>query len=690
MLQSKLMTQKTNLKKAGIFKVSKSRISLQCLILLLIAGTGCSKDAVIDYDGPTAGWPTYGNSPGGGHYTAANQITAENVHLLEQAWVYRSGDSRSASKSKVSDSPKDAGELPLLPSGFQATAIIENETLYFCTPFNRVIALDPETGKERWTYDPKVNTDKETHTTCRGVSSWRDKRSTSFCAHRIITGTIDGRLIALDGKTGQPCKDFGVEGTVNLKTDLKSHTEAEHSINSPPAIIGDLVVTGATVIDSYNTDVPSGVVRAYDIRTGKLVWDWDPVPPGKASETKTSGQATTQRDYRNGTANVWSIMSVDQERELIFVPTGNASPDYFGGHRGDLDYYSSAVVALKAKTGEVAWHFQTVHHDIWDYDTPSQPTLYDIVIDGKPIPALAQPTKMGHLFLLNRETGEPLYPVEERPVPQNPVAGEFLSPTQPFPTKPAPLYKTTLTVEDAWGLTPWDKGKCRDIIQSLRHEGLFTPPSLEGTINYPGPSGTNNWGAPAIDPERKIAVLNANHLPWKAQLIPRDQCKASSITPQQGTPYCVEVSLVASPLGVPCSAPPWGTLTGVDLKTGEKIWDVPLGSIRDLNPLPLDLIEGSPTVGGPLVTGSGLTFIGASSDYFLRAFKTETGEEIWRTRLPTTANSTPMSYRLKKNSRQYIVIAVGGHWGFLSPVADYLMAFALPEDALPEKKESSH
>lgn len=658
--------------------VSKYNLCVQLFIMLLIAG--CSQDVPVDYDGPTAGWNSYGSSPGGGHYTAANQITLENVHLLEQAWVYRSGDFREASKRKINENPEGIGELPLLASGLQVTAIVENDTLYFCTPFNRVIALDPETGEEQWTYDPKVDIDKETHTTCRGVSSWIDKRAPKTCAHRIVTGTIDGRLIVLDGKTGLPCEDFGEQGTVSLKDGLKSHAEAEHSINSPPAIIGDLIVTGATVIDNYNIDVPSGVVRAYNIRTGELAWDWDPIPPSKQSSLDRQGKGK----YRNGTVNVWSITSVDEERGLVFVPTGNNSPDYYGGDRDGLDsdgldYYASSVVALNAKTGEVVWHFQMVHHDVWDYDTPSQPTLYDITIDGKAIPALAQPTKMGHLFLLNRETGEPLFPVEERPVPQNPVAGDYLSPTQPFPTKPAPLYETTLSADKAWGFTPWDRGVCEEKMKALRHEGIFTPPSLEGTINFPGPSGTNNWGAPAIDPVRKIAILNANHLPWKAQLIPREQCEQSSLTPQLGSPYCVDVSLVVSPLGVPCSAPPWGSLAAVDLNTGEKLWDVPLGSTRDVAPFPVWFIDGSPNVGGPLVTQSGLTFIGATADYFLRAFNTETGEEVWKTRLPTSANATPMSYRLKKNSRQYIVIAAGGHWGFLSPAGDYLIAYALPE-----------
>lgn len=653
----------------------RKTLSTLSLIFVAILLSACTEDPAVDFSGPTADWPSYGGSPGGGHYSEANQITPANVHLLEKAWEYRSGDFREGGKGAlIKDNPEGIKALPQLASGFQVTPIVENDTLYFCTPFNRIIALNPETGKELWVYDPKVDVSKETHTTCRGVSSWIDEKKPAQCAHRIIAGTIDGRLLALDGATGLPCEQFGDKGQVSLKVGLGEHKEVEHSINSPPAIIGDLIVTGATVFDNYSVDVPSGVIRAYDIRSGRLVWDWDPVPPGYVNAEKPQ----KGNKYRNGTTNVWSITSVDQERGLIFVPTGNTSPDYYGGERNGLDYYSSSVVALDAKTGEVVWHFQTVHHDIWDFDVPAQPTLYDVTIDGKNIPALAQPTKMGHLFLLNRETGEPLFPVEERAVPQGPVEGDYLSPTQPFPTKPAPLYKTHLTPEDAWGMTPWDRGACEKKIRALRHEGLFTPPSEQGTVNFPGPSGTNNWGTPAIDQQRKIAILNANQLAWKVQLIPRDQCKESA-TPQLGTPYCVDVSLLMSPLGVPCNAPPWGTLTAVDLQSGEKLWEVPLGTSRDLAPFPVWFFDGAPTVGGPMVTQSGVIFIGATTDYFFRAFSTETGEELWRERLPTSANSIPMTYRLKKNSRQYVVVAVGGHWGSPAPAGDYLMAFALPE-----------
>ncbi len=634
----------------------------------------CGEKAEIHYDGPIADWPAWGNKPGGGHYSTADQITPQNVHMLEQAWVYRSGDFREGGTGSIDEQPEGIAKLPLLASGFQATPIVENDTLYFCTPFNRVIALDPETGQERWAYDPKVDVNKETHTNCRGVSSWIDPLQPSVCAHRILTGTLDGRLIALDGKTGKPCTDFGAKGIVDLKEDLTPHTDVEYSVTSPPAIINDLVITGASIIDNYKLDVPSGAVRAYNIRTGKLEWYWDALPPDYQAKPEANGDLR----FQNGTVNVWSIISVDKERNLVFLPTGNTSPDYYGGLRNGMDYYASSVVALNALTGKVVWHFQTVHHDIWDFDVPSQPTLYDIELNGKTVPALAQPTKAGHLFLLNRETGEPLFPVEERPVPQDPVAGEYLSPTQPFPTKPAPLYKSTITPEEAYGLTPLDRNYCKKKIASLRHDGIFTPPSLQGTINFPGASGSNNWGSPAIDPQRNLIVLNANQLIWEITLVPRKDCGDSG-TPMLGTPYCEKLDLVRSPLSVPCNPPPWGTLTAVDLVSGEKRWEIPLGTSRDLAPFPVWWIKGSPTSGGPIVTKSGLVFIGGTTDFYFRAFSTETGKELWRHRLPTAAISVPMTYRLKKTSRQYVVVAVGGHWGFPLPAGDHLMAFALPE-----------
>jgi quinoprotein glucose dehydrogenase len=424
--------------------------------------------------------------------------------------------------------------------------------------------------------------------------------------------------------------------------------------------------------------MPSGVVRAYDARSGELEWFWDPVPPGQSPALDENGEP----QYRRGSSNVWSIISVDEARDLVFLPTGNTSTDFYGGLRDELDYYSSSVVALRGSTGELVWHFQMVHHDIWDYDTPAQPTLFEFERDGQLTPALAQPTKMGNLFLLNRETGEPLFPVEERPVPQGgEVAGEYLSPTQPFPTRPAPLHPHTLEAEDAWGFTFWDRNACRDKIASLRNEGIFTPPSLQGSLFYPSDFGGNNWGTPAVDPRRNIAVLNTRFIPAELKLIPRDQCEGSR-GPQMGTPYCLKLEPLTSPLGAPCNKPPWGTLVAVDLNRGEKLWEVPLGTMEKVAPWPISLMRGPPNIGGPAVTASGLVFIASSTDQYLRAFSTESGEELWKRELPTGGHATPMTYRAGAEQKQYIVITAGGHFGmaqFGQMPSDYIIAFALPD-----------
>ena len=609
-----------------------------------------------------AGWPTYGGEPGGGHYSPADEITPGNVGRLEIAWTHNSGDIR--------ERDLEAGVFS--QSSFQATPILVDETLYYCSPFNMVFALDARTGAERWRFDPKVDKTADALPNCRGVSSWRSGKA-GFCEHRIIEGTLDGRLIALDAATGKPCPDFGTDGEVDASHGLSEHDPWEYSITSPPAILGDLAITGAMVLDNISLDVPSGVVRAYDVRTGALRWAWNPVPPGMASHDEDGS-------YRRGTANVWSVLSVDAQRNLVFAPTGNTSPDYFGGLRDGLDEYSSSVVALDASTGERLWHFQTVHHDIWDYDVPAQPTLVDLRLGERTVPAVAQVTKMGLTFVLNRETGQPVWPVEERPVPQQPVAGEYLSPTQPFPTHLPALIHTPITPEDAWGLTFWDRGVCKDRIAALRNEGIYTPPSLQGTLFYPSNAGGNNWGSPAIDPINQTMFVVTNRAPSVVRLTNRDECSAGgSGGAQLGTPYCVRTRNLASPLGVPCTAPPWSTLDAIDLVAGKVLWSVPIGTTRHMAPFPFWWIKGVPSVGGPAVTASGLIFIGGAMEHAFRAFDAKTGAELWRHQLPTAANATPMTYQLP-DGQQFVVVAAGGHWAGLNPPGDHLVAFALPED----------
>lgn len=627
-------------------------------------------------------WSSYGASPGGGHYSELTQINALNVSHLELAWEHRSGDFREATEG-VAGGTLDSPDGPRPQSSLQATPIIVADTLYYCTPFNRVFALDATTGQERWVYDPVVDTNPIVLTNCRGVSSWKNSEPKGeACDHRIFTGTLDGRLIALDGATGKPCEDFGKDGQLDLHAGLGEHRRSEYGITSPPAILGDLVITGALVLDNRRTDSPGGVVRAFDVRTGELKWAWDPLPPG--SETALEDD---KQHYQKGTTNVWSIMSVDPQRNLIFVPTGNTSPDYYGGHRGGLkdglDFYSSSVVALDGSSGEVVWHFQAVHHDLWDYDTPSQPTLYEAVRNGATIPALAQPTKMGHLFLLNRETGEPLFPVEERPVAAGDVPGEYYAPTQPFPTIPKTLVAETITPDDAWGITPWEEDACRERIAAARWEGLFTPPSLQGTIAYPFQGGGNNWGSPGIDPQRKIIMLRTNHLAGIVHLIPQAECdQHPNAHPQKGTPYCVTPDVLLSPWGLPCTAPPWNTLDAIDLTSGRKMWSVPLGTTRDMAPFPFWFFKGTPGLGGPALTASGLVFIAGSGDFYFRAFSTISGEELWRTRMPAGAAATPMTYAAP-DGRQMVVIAAGSHWGSASGAADHLLAYALPRHLVP-------
>ena len=629
-------------------------------------------------------WTAYGKDSGGGHYSKASEITPENVHNLERAWVHRSGDFQDGANTRGTISNE-------IQTSFQATPLLVDETLYYCTPFNRVFALNPETGEEKWIFDPEVDPSGRPLKTCRGLSSWKDsnKSQSDICYHRIVGVTMDVELFSIDGKTGKLCDDFGNEGIVNLRKGLGNHPDTYYWSSSPPAIIGDKLIVGGSVIDNLSINIPGGVVRAYDIRTGELIWYWDPIPPGKEAVLDDDGNHL----YQRGTANVWSIISTDPDLNLIYLPTGNASPDYYGGHRKGLDYYNSSVVALNADTGEVVWHFKTVYHDVWDYDVPSQPTFYDIEKDGKIIKALAQTTKMGLVFLLNRETGEPIFPIEEREVPQGSLEGENLSKTQPFPTKPLPLNPINFDPDEAYGFTFWDRGYCKRTAKKLRNEGLYTPPSLQGSIHYPSAIGGNNWGGPAVDHSRNVMVVNTMNLASLIVMIPRADCDKSldelaindtqarftAIEQNEGIPYCNLRSMgFFSPLGVPCTKPPWGTLTAVDLNTGDHLWNVPLGTSKDIAPFPFWWIKGAPNMGGPTVTASGVTFIAATSDYYLRAFNTETGEELAKFRLPTGGHATPMTYK-NKDGRQFVVIAAGGHWAIGTPASDHLIAFALPE-----------
>ena len=643
------------------------------LAIIAALTAGCGESTPVDLSGPVADWPEYGGDKGGERWSELDQITPENVGRLEIAWTHHSGDFSDGSDGTTRTS-------------FSVSPIVVDDSLYFCTGFNRVFALDPESGAERWVFDPELKLDKlegPYTRVCRGVAYWEDTAAAGgrACSKRIFTGTLDSQLIALDAETGRPCAGFGQRGRVALREDIGDAAPWEYYPTSPPLVIGDLVVVGALVSDNLRADAPAGVVRAFDTRSGALRWAWDPVPPGWKPPDPGAGGPK----YTRGTPNVWSILSGDAERGLVFVPTGNASPDYFSGMRRDLDYYSSSVIALDAATGEVRWNFQTVHHDVWDYDVPAQPTLSEIDLGDGPIPVVIQATKMGFVFVLHRETGEPVFAVEERPVPARDVPGETVTPTQPFPTHLPLLHPIGFGPEDAWGFTRWDRDACRRQIERYRSKGPFTPPSFEGSIHYPFSAGGANWGGVSIDPHKQVMIVNTMRVPSVVTLLPRAEYEAldpsefgypNEIYPMEGTPYAVKRSPLFSPLGAPCNAPPWGVLTAVDLVAGKVLWESPLGSTRDQAPFPLWIEFGVPNIGGPLTTAGGVTFIGATTDKSFRAFDATTGEMLWKERLPYTANATPITYRLRRDGRQYVVIAAGGH-GWSTP-GDALIAYALP------------
>ncbi|MAG34161.1 MAG: glucose dehydrogenase [Deltaproteobacteria bacterium] len=658
-----------------------------CLPVLFAIGLlGCNGEESASPSGRIAGWPVYGGDEAGTRHSVLDQITPSNVDELEVAWTYHTGDALEGFGygSSVSD------DLTHGATTFQNTPILVGRTLYLCSPLNRVIALDAETGQEKWSYDPKVDLDGLYVLVCRGVSAWTDSRTRvgAFCSTRIFTGTLDGRLIALDSETGRPCEDFGEGGTVDLTEGVGDPSPGEYGVTSPPVVLGDRLITGSMVLDNRRTDAPSGVVRAYSARTGKRLWAWEALVAGEKSGGEGGGE------YRRGTSNAWSALSVDSERNLVFVPTGNTAPDYFGGHREGLDDYSSSIIALDGDSGELVWSFQTVHHDIWDYDVGAQPVLFDFPTDDGGVPGVLAGTKMGHLFFLDRLTGAPLLPVEERPVPGRGVPGEAgLSPTQPFPVKPPPLHPATLAPDDAFGFLPWDESACRSRIEEARSEGIFTPPSTQGTIQYPGMVGGMNWGSLSVDASRRLLVVNNQRVANYARLVPRAEydaiveesggVPAYGYEPQVGTPYALQRYPLLSPyLGAPCNPPPWGTLTAVDLATGEIVWDVPLGNTRNLAPWPVWMFLGEigvPNIGGPITTASGLTFIAATTDGYLRAFETASGQLLWKAGLSTSAHATPMTYRLDQRGKQFVVVAVGGHGMLGTKSGDELVAYALPD-----------
>jgi quinoprotein glucose dehydrogenase len=621
-----------------------------------------------------AGWATYGGDPGGTRYSSLTQISPENVGRLQVAWEFRTGE-------------LGKGVTDWMRSAFEATPILHDGTLYFTTPSTNVVAIDAATGALRWRHDS--HNDNGLHYSdgvSRGVSLWVDQTLApgAACRARIYAPTLDGRLLALDAATGSPCMDFGDHGAVDLlqgirSTDKQGTGWRNYLVTSPPAVVDGKIIVGSAVGDNRAVNLELGAVRAFDARNGRLLWSWDPIPrdPSDPMYKEWSARGT----QHTGAANAWAPLSVDTTRHLVFVPTGSASPDFFGGERPGDDRWADSVVALDADTGKLVWGRQLVHHNLWDYDVASQPTLVELMHDGREVPAVIQASKTGFLYTLNRESGAPIFPLVEKPVPQDAVPGETPSPTQPYPVAPPALVRQeAVTPADAWGVAWFDTRSCRKQIEADRSGGIFQPPSTKESIQSPGNAGGANWGGVAFDPQRQLAIVNTINLPFLVALVPRNQVAAEMSDPRfrgwefgqmRGTPYAMRRRTFMSRLGIPCVKPPWGTLTAIDMAHGTIKWQVPLGD----TPL-LHLNLGMPNLGGPVVTASGLVFIAASFDDRMRAFDINTGKVLWQAKLPAGGQATAMTYSI--GGRQYVVIAAGGYKES-STRGDYVIAYALPQ-----------
>ena len=652
---------------------------LGCRRAVIVTATACAVvtgGAAFAQTPDASDWGYYGGDTFGQRFSSLNEINRKNVAHLTVAWTYRTGEN-------------GAGFARANKLSFEATPVLAFGLLYLETPTNIVIALDPETGRARWRFDPHIDRSRPySEASSRGVSIWEDPDSkhSGACARRVFTGTLDARLLAVDAGTGEPCKDFGTGGQVDLTNGLRILDRPAYLVTSPPAIYGNVVVVGSAIGDNRASDVERGVIRAFDARNGALLWAFDPIPDSPshpaAAEWNLAQAATT------GAGNSWGPMSIDEDSGLILVPTGSASPDFFGGTRLGSNRFADSLLALDAKSGKLVWHQQLVHHDLWDYDLAAQPVLGDIEVQGVPVPAVIQATKTGMLYVFDRTKGQPLFPITEKPVPPSFVAGEQAAPTQPFSSIASLVSQKPVDPDDAWGVTFWDRGKCRDLLAEHRNEGLFTPPDPHGTIVSPGYIGGVNWGGIVFDEPRQRVIAAVNHLPMLVTLVPQAELQEqmssgnfpnSEFAKQAGTPYAMRREPLLSPWGLPCTAPPWGTLVSVDLRRNRIVWQVPLGSTAGVGPWFAPTRDfGMPNMGGPIATAGDLVFVGAAMDSYFRAFDIETGRELWKHRLPAGGQATPMTYRAGRDQRQFVVIAAGGHGVLNTPRGDYVIAFTLP------------
>jgi quinoprotein glucose dehydrogenase len=629
---------------------------------------------------PDADWPAYGRNQEGQRYSPLKQINDKNVGQLKEAWTFQTGDLKR---------PTDPGEITN-----EVTPIKIRDTLYLCTAHQQLFALDAATGKQKWKFDPRLDTNPSfQHVTCRGVSyheATADNASpdvVSDCPRRIILPVNDGRLFALNADTGKLCESFANKGILNLQTNMPVTTPGMYEPTSPPIITDKVIVIAGAVTDNYSTREPSGVIRGFDVNTGKLLWAFD---PGAKDPNAIPGD---EHHFTINSPNSWAPAAYDAKLDLVYLPMGVTTPDIWGGNRTpEQERFASSIVALNATTGKLAWSYQTVHHDLWDMDMPSQPTLADITDkNGNTVPVIYAPAKTGNIFVLDRRDGKLVVPAPEKPVPQGAAKGDRVMPTQPFSDlsfRP----KKDLSGADMWGATLYDQMVCRIIFHKLRYEGIFTPPSEQGTLVFPGNLGMFEWGGISVDPNRQVAIANPMALPFVSRLIPRGpgnpmeppkDAKGSGtetgIQPQYGVPYGVTLNPFLSPFGLPCKQPAWGYISAVDLKTNEVVWKKRIGTVRDSSPLPLPFKMGMPMLGGPISTAGNVLFIGATADNYLRAYNMSNGEKLWEARLPAGGQATPMTYEV--NGKQYVVISAGGHGSFGTKMGDYIVAYALPDDA---------